>query len=184
MFRYDTVLKRWVKKPTFLFAIKVGTAGNWKKSMDKYRSIAEKIYDIASGSLPRAGYEVIDVEYQKEKSGNVLRVFIDKKGTITVEDCERVANLLGSAIDASLLIHFPYTLEVSSPGLTRELKRKDEYTRFIGRDIRIITRRPVSNKVVLEGTLRGMSEQDVLIDDGGIEVSIPYDIIKKANLMF
>ena len=153
-------------------------------SMDKHRSIAEKIYDIASDSLPRAGYEVIDVVYQKERSGNVLRVFIDKKGTITVEDCEKVANMLGGIIDTSLLIHFPYTLEVSSPGLTRELKRKDEYKRFIGRDIRIITRRPISNKVVLEGTLRGMNEGDVVIDDEGIEVSIPYDIIKKANLLF
>lgn len=152
--------------------------------MDKHKDIAEKVYVIACDSLPRVGYEVIDVEYQREKSGNVLRVFIDKKGTISAEDCERVANMLGSVIDVNVLIHFPYILEVSSPGLTRVLKRKDEYKRFIGRDIRIITRQPVYNKVVLEGTLRGMKEEDVLIDDEGTEILIPYDIIKRANLTF
>lgn len=152
--------------------------------MDKHKSIAEKVYDIASDNLLRAGYEVIDVEYQKEKSGNVLRVFIDKKGRINAEDCEKVTNMLSSVIEVNLLIHFPYTLEVSSPGLTRELKRKDEFKRFIGRDIRIITRQPLFNRVVLEGTLRGMKEEDVLIDDEGTEILIPYNIIKRANLTF
>ncbi|MCL5878538.1 MAG: ribosome maturation factor RimP, partial [Deltaproteobacteria bacterium] len=83
-----------------------------------------------------------------------------------------------------LPIHFSYTLEVSSPGLTRELKRKEEYVRFSGRDIRIITRQPVLNRVVLEGTLRGMKDEDVLIDNDGTEIMIPYRFIKKANLTF
>jgi ribosome maturation factor RimP len=152
--------------------------------MDKHKSIAEKVYDIASYNLTKAGYEVIDVEYRKERTGNVLRVFIDKKGRISAQDCEKVTHILSSAIDVDVPIHFSYTLEVSSPGLTRELKRKEEYMRFRGRDIRIITRQPVLNKVVLEGTLRGMKDEDVLIDNDGIEIMIPYRIIKKANLTF
>ncbi len=152
--------------------------------MDKHKSIAEKVYDIASYNLTKAGYEVIDVEYRKERTGNVLRVFIDKKGRISAQDCEKVTHILSSAMDVDVPIHFSYTLEVSSPGLTRELKRKEEYMRFRGRDIRIITRQPVLNKVVLEGTLRGMKDEDVLIDNDGIEIMIPYRIIKKANLTF
>ncbi len=154
--------------------------------MDKHKSIADKVYDIASSNLPKAGYEVIDVEYRKERTGNVLRVFIDKRGRISAQDCEKAAHILSSAIDidVEVPIHFSYTLEVSSPGLTRELKRKEEYVRFSGRDIRIITREPVLNKVVLEGTLRGMKDEDVLIDDDGTEIMIPYRIIKKANLTF
>ena len=152
--------------------------------MDKHKSIAEKVYDIASCNLPKAGYEVIDVEYQKEKSGNVLRIFIDKRGRISAEDCEKVAHILSGVLDVDVMIHSPYTLEVSSPGLTRELKKKNEYSRFIGRDIRIIMRKPVYNKVVLEGTLRGIKNDDVIIDDNGTEIQIPYSIIKKANLTF
>ncbi len=152
--------------------------------MDKQKSIAEKIYDIASGSLTKAGYEVIDVEYRKEKTGHVLRVFIDKKGRISSQDCEKATHLLSSAMDMEAPIHFAYTLEVSSPGLTRELKRREEFDRFSGRDVRIITRQPVLNKVVLEGTLRGMKNDDVVIDNDGVEMTIPFGIIKKANLTF
>ncbi len=152
--------------------------------MDKHKNIADRVYDIASYNLTKAGYEVIDVEYRKERTGNVLRVFIDKKGRITAQDCEKATHILSSAIDVDTPIHFSYTLEVSSPGLTRELKRKEEYMRFSGRDIRIITRQPVLNKVVLEGTLRGIKDEDVLIDNDGIEIMIPYRIIKKANLTF
>ncbi len=152
--------------------------------MDKYKSIAKKVYDIAFYDLSKAGYEVIDVEYQKGKSGNVLRVFIDKKGRISAVDCEKATHILSNIIDVHVPIHFSYTLEVSSIGLTRELKKKEEYTRFIGRDVRIITRKPILNKVVLEGTLRGIKEKDVIIDDDGSEIQIPYNIIKKANLTF
>jgi|YelNatPaOPRAMG01_1025707.scaffolds.fasta_scaffold00726_15 ribosome maturation factor RimP len=152
--------------------------------MDKHKSIAEKVYDIASYSLTKAGYEVIDVEYRREKNGNVLRVFIDKKGRVTALDCEKATHILSSVIDVNVPIHFSYTLEVSSPGLTRELKRKEEYIRFSGRDIRIITREPISNKVVIEGTLRGMRDDNVIVDNDGIETIIPYRIIKKANLTF
>ena len=156
--------------------------------MDKHKIIAEKIYDIAEYNLTKAGYEVIDVEYRKERTGNVLRVFIDKKdrSRISAQDCEKATHLLSSAIDtdADMPIHFSYTLEVSSPGLTRELKRKEEYVRFSGRDIRIIMRQPVLNRVVLEGTLRGMKDEDVLIDNDGTEIMIPYRFIKKANLTF
>ncbi len=152
--------------------------------MDKQKSIAEKIYDIASGSLTKAGYEVIDVEYRKEKTGHVLRVFIDKKGRISSQDCEKATHILSSAMDMEAPIHFAYTLEVSSPGLTRELKRREEFDRFSGRDVRIITRQPVLNKVVLEGTLRGMKNDDVVLDNDGVEMTIPFGIIKKANLTF
>lgn len=152
--------------------------------MEKQKSIAEKVYEIAAGNLQKAGYEMIDVEYQKEKSGNVLRIFIDKKGRISAEDCEKVTHLLSGVLDVELPIHAPYTLEVSSPGLTRELKKKEEFDRFIGRDIRIIMRQPIDNTVVMEGTLRGMKGGDVIIDDDGTEKQIPYGIIKKANLTF
>ncbi|MGB9735718.1 MAG: ribosome maturation factor RimP [bacterium] len=152
--------------------------------MDKQKNIAEKVYNIAAYSLTRLGYEVIDVEYRREKHGNVLRVFIDKKGKVTAEDCEKATRVLSDVIDVNVPIHFSYTLEVSSPGLTRELKRKEEYIRFSGRDIRIITREPILNKVVVEGTLRGMRDDNVIIDNDGIETEIPYSIIKRANLTF
>lgn len=152
--------------------------------MDKHKNIADKVYDIATYNLTRLGYEVIDVEYRREKHGNVLRVFIDKKGKVTAQDCEKATHVLSNAIDVYVPIHFSYTLEVSSPGLTRELKKKEEYNRFNGRDIRIITREPIHNKVVIEGTLRGLKDDNVIIDNDGIETAIPYKIIKKANLTF
>ena len=152
--------------------------------MDKQKSMVEKVYDIASSSLTRAGYEVIDVEYRRERAGHVLRVFIDKKGRITSQDCEKATHILSSAMDMEAPIHVAYTLEVSSPGLTRELKRREDYSRFSGRDIRIITRQPVMNKVVLEGTLRGLKDDDIIIDNDGVETAIPFRIIKKANLTF
>ncbi|MCL4478829.1 MAG: ribosome maturation factor RimP [Deltaproteobacteria bacterium] len=152
--------------------------------MDKYKNIAEDVFKIASENLIKAGYEVIDVEYQREKSGNVLRVFIDKKGIVNADDCAKASNILSSLIDVYVPIHFAYTLEVSSPGLTRELKKESEYIKFAGRDIRVITRKPVNDMVVIEGTLRGITNGDIIVDVNGIELKVPYGIVKKANLTF
>ena len=82
-------------------------------------------------------FELVDVEYVKEGSNWYLRVYIDKPGGINVDDCELISRALSDLLDEKDYIEESYTLEVSSPGLGRPLKKEKDYIRAMGKEIEI-----------------------------------------------
>ena len=109
----------------------------------------------------------------------ILRIYIDRhQGGVTIQDCQRVSNAISRALDDSDLINFPYTLEVSSPGIERVLKKPEHYAWAKGNIVEIDTGRERIN-----GFLRDTSEEGVVVAVGTEEKLIPYSAIKKAKVI-
>src|SRR3954470_3369400 len=123
----------------------------------------EQIRAIAERVAATRGLVIWDIQSRREASGHVVRVFIDRPGpsappeeSVSIEDCAQVNHELSTILDVEDPLPFAYTLEVSSPGLTRALRHVDDYRRFEGRLAKIVVREPVDNQKAFEGRLRGI----------------------------
>ena len=113
-------------------------------------------------------FELVDVEWVKEGSNWYLRVYIDKEGGITVDDCEIINREFGDALDEKDYISENYIFEVSSPGLDRPLKKEKDFVRSIGKDVEIRLYKPIDKKKEYVGTLESYDKNSVTIalEDG------------------
>ena len=98
-------------------------------------------------------FELVDVEYVKEAGNWYLRVYIDKEGGITVDDCELISRAFSDLLDEADFIEDSYILEVSSPGLGRPLKKEKDYARSMGKELEIRTYRPIDKQKEFYGIL-------------------------------
>jgi len=112
------------------------------------------------------GLYLVDVELKGGRSNTLLRVYIDKAGGITHSDCQNVSEQLSAMLDVEDPFPGSYTLEVSSPGLDRELRKPGDYQHFAGRRARLILREPVDGQTVFEGRLAGLEGGLVRLDLG------------------
>ena len=131
--------------------------------------------------------EIYNVIYKKEGPGWVLRVFLDKPADaeneyVSIEECEEVTRYLSDKLDDLDFIDRSYNLEVSSPGLDRELIRESDFVRFAGREVEVKTYQQIEGSKNFEGTLVAKQDDIVIIDVGGKRLEIPADKISKINL--
>jgi ribosome maturation factor RimP len=141
----------------------------------KTQTNIDRIREVVLPILESLGLELFDLELSGRGKGSHLRIFIDKAGGITVEDCEQASRYLGHALDVADPIPNAYMLEVSSPGLDRPLRKPGDYLRSIGKLVRLKFSRPLDGDWVLIGRLQGFKDDRVEIkpDDGdSIEVSL------------
>lgn len=138
--------------------------------------------NLAEPLLRSEGMTLVDVEYRREPRGWVLRLFVDKEGGVTLDDCAIVSRQLGDILDAKMNHDEPYNLEISSPGLDRPLTKPKHFVHFEGRAAVIRTNQPVGGKRHFKGVLAGFSEGVVKLVVDEQEVAIPYEVIKKAHL--
>ena len=130
------------------------------------------------------GYELVDVEWKNE-SGWILRLYIDKEGGVSLDDCATVSRELSAVLDVEDVIPVAYSLEVSSPGLNRPLKKEADFARFVGKKAKIRTRHPVGeSRRNFSGTLVGVQGGKVKIDVGDQVCEVPVDDVEKANLVY
>ncbi len=146
-----------------------------------------------------SGLEVFDVQLRREPVGLVLRVFIDRptrldergevlvdgpEHAIGIEDCQRVSEDLSAILDVEDAVEAAYTLEVSSPGLERPLRDVRDYRRFAGRIAKIVVRQAVDGQMHFEGRLRGVEDQDVVLEVGKRKiVRLPVENIARGRLV-
>lgn len=142
--------------------------------------VAEWVESIINDN--ESDIELVDVEYVKEPHGWVLRVYLDKPGGIDVEDCRAVSEVLSDILDKEDPIPGAYSLEVSSPGLERPLKKESDFERFAGRLANIRTYSAIDGRKNFQGKLMGLTEGQVQIEVDGVRVAIPFDMISKARL--
>ena len=136
------------------------------------------------------GLEIFDVQYRRESGGMVLRVQIDRPGpaataedSVSVDDCAHISRELSAILDVEDVVPGAYTLEVSSPGLDRPLRRADDYRRFAGRLAKIVMREKVDGQGFFRGKLAGVDGTDVLIEaDDRKTHRVPLEAITRANL--
>ncbi|PKM83592.1 MAG: ribosome maturation factor RimP [Firmicutes bacterium HGW-Firmicutes-13] len=149
------------------------------------KKINDIVVEIIEPFLAENNFELVDVEFTKEGKNYYLRVFIDKPGGITLDDCKLVSEELSRSLDREEPIEQSYLLEVSSPGLERPLKKEADFERFKGRKVKIKTFTSIEGKKAFEGILKGCSEGKINIEiEEGKSLLIPYDKVAKANLVF
>ncbi len=136
--------------------------------MGKKQEYEQRTESLILPILNKNQFELVDVEYVKEGGSWYLRVYIDKEGGITVDDCEAVAREMNPVLDEEDYVEGAYIFEVSSPGLLRPLKKERDYARNMGRLIEIRTYRPVSHKKEFYGILKAYDDKSVTItkEDG------------------
>lgn len=150
----------------------------------------ERIRELAAGIAAAYGLEVFDVSYDREGGTFVLRVVLDKPGpsataedSVSLEDCAKVSEELSAVLDVEDVVPDAYTLEVSSPGLDRPLRTRDDFQRFAGRLAKIVTAEPIARQTAFAGHLRGVEGDDVLFEnEGGRMVRLPLGLIRRARL--
>lgn len=145
-------------------------------------NIIEKVKELLLPLLEEKGLKLVDVEYIKG-SKPILRIYIYNPEGTSIDDCEWVSRRIGALLDIEDIIPNSYILEVSSPGLDRKLKNKEEYNLFKGRNIKIKTKEPIDDEKIFKGNLKGIKENDnVEIETDEKTVEIPYENISQAQL--
>lgn len=125
---------------------------------------------------------IYDVEFLKEGKDFILRVFIDKPGGIFISDCEAVSHKISDMLDLEDPIKQSYCLEVSSPGVSRNLKRLEHYKAAVGSTIAVKLYKSVENQKTFKGPLLSADEENIALEINGRTVKIKYNEIAKANI--
>ncbi len=145
--------------------------------------VEERIREIAERVAAEHGLELVHAEVGVLGRNAAVRLFIDKPGGVTHEDCSAVSHHVGTLLDVEDFINSAYTLEVSSPGLERGLYKRADYERFAGHLAKMKTREAVNGQRNFKGRIAGVEGDDVVFDDKtNGEVRVPLSIIAKANL--
>ena len=148
--------------------------------------VAETVTDFVLPIAHSEDLNLIDVEFLKEGSDWILRIFLENKdGDLTIEECEKVSRALSIILDEEDPIDKSYILEVSSPGLERPLKTEEDFERFRGELIAVKTFKKINGEKEFIGTLKEFADDQItLILDDGQEISIDYSLVARANLTF
>jgi ribosome maturation factor RimP len=146
------------------------------------KEIIDRVHTIADPILLNEGMEAVAIEYRRETRGWVLRLYIDKEGGVNIDDCTRISQEVGRALDVEDVISNPYTLEVSSPGLTRPLKIEKDFIKYRNHLVKIKTIYPIENQRQFIGKLLGFSENQIEMGIEGRTIQIPLSNLAKANL--
>lgn len=145
--------------------------------------IVGQVWKLAEPLCLGEGMELVHVEYQREPAGRTLRIYMDKPGGVTLDDCVNVSRQLSDILDVGLDTQAAYRLEVSSPGLQRPLGRLDDFERYAGSRVKIRTARPISGQKNFTGALAGIEDMSVRITVGDQTKEIAFDNITKAHLI-
>ncbi len=159
--------------PTFYFGLKTMENG----------SIEEGIRRIAKEATEFDGVEFVHAEIVGTKRNLTVRIYIDKPDGVTLEDCSAVSKRMETALDADDFIPSAYLLEVSSPGLERELYNLADFTRFIGQRVKVKIGTPVDGQKVFIGNVAAVEDGEIVIEDKTRgTVRFPHSEVTKANL--
>lgn len=133
--------------------------------------------------LESLSVELVDVEFKKEPAGWVLRLYIDKEGGVDLNTCQEVSEALNPLLDVEDLIPTRYFFEVSSPGIERPLKRKEDYRKFVGEEVFVNTFSPVDSRRKFKGRLKEALEEKFVVECEGKLYEIDYENVSKAHLV-
>jgi ribosome maturation factor RimP len=158
-------------------------------------SVAERAARVAEPLVQAEGLELVDVEHVREPGGWVLRLYIDRpgrdplsrEGGVGLEDCARVSHAVETALDVEDVVDHAYSLEVSSPGVNRPLRKPVHFQRVLGKRIKVKTYGPlgVPGRKSFTGTLENVADDGVTVQvEGGPPFTIPFRDIAKAHLDF
>jgi ribosome maturation factor RimP len=151
---------------------------------DQQTQIFRQVEEISESLVVSEGMELVDLEYRREGPRWMLRLFIDKEGGVTVDDCARISRELGDLLDVKDLIPQAYVLEVSSPGLNRRIRKKKDFSRFAGNKVQLLLVSPKDGRRKIVGDLLGVEGEEVVVTGTEGRFLVPLKDIAKANLIY
>ncbi len=150
------------------------------------RAVMSKITDavtaLAKDVVEAQGCSLWDVEYVKEAGTYYLRVFIDKEGGVSIDDCEAISRVLDPILDEADPIPDSYVFEVGSAGAERELKRPSDFEQFMGSEIEVKTYRPINGRKAFVGTLASYDNGTVTVTVGNENISLSPQNVARVKL--
>ncbi|WP_120995909.1 ribosome maturation factor RimP [Stutzerimonas urumqiensis] len=143
----------------------------------------EQLQALLAPVVEALGYVCWGIEFLSQGRHSLLRVYIDHPNGILVDDCEKVSRQLSGVLDVEDPISADYTLEVSSPGMDRPLFTLDQFAAHVGEQVKVKLRSPFEGRRNFQGLLRGVEDQEVVVQIDGHEYLLPIDAIDKANIV-
>jgi len=151
--------------------------------MNNNEQVVDKIKGLISDTFQKQGIELAELSYGRRKEGMVLRFLIDKPDGITMEECGRLNHEIDRLVEGAGIVNERYVLEVSSPGLDRPLRTREDFIRAIGKSIRVVSRLPVDGRDVHSGRLYGINDRSiVIVSKDKVSTVILFEDIVKARL--
>lgn len=169
--------------PTFFFR-----EGRNNKMTDTTHSYNDELRRLIEPLLESENMELIDIECLKMKSRWLVRIYIDKDGGVTINDCSEISKQAGDLFDVHDLPPGPYTLEVSSPGLDRPLTRDKDFIKYLGHKVHVKVAEKIEGIKNFHGELIDYRDEHgkkiLIIDVSGKAYRIPRDVVTKARLEY
>ncbi len=170
---FQSAFGKWAQEARFFFEMK-----------DRYQRVIKGVAELVEPILEGMGFELVDIEYVSQQGRWVLRLFIDKEGGVTIDDCASVSGELGDLIDVRSYIDHSYVLEVSSPGLDRPIKKEKDILGSMGKRIKVKMAAPAKGRRNYTGFLRDFREGMLYVDVDGELVALDWRQVDKANLVY
>jgi ribosome maturation factor RimP len=145
--------------------------------------IKGKIASLADSLSGEYHVEVVNIEMAGSLRKPTLRIFIDKEGGVTLDDCEKFSRGMSAVLDVEDPMRSPYVLEVSSPGLDRPLKRLKDFEASVGKLARVITRESIDKQNFFVGRIARVRDNMIFLSmKNDTEATIPFELVSKARL--
>jgi ribosome maturation factor RimP len=145
--------------------------------------LIDQIEQLTTPALEQHQAELIDLQFVHEHGQWVLRFFVDKQGGVTLGDCAVISEHIGRLLDASDIIAQSYSLEVSSPGIDRPLRKTADFQKFIGERVDIMLYAPLNGRRHFRGTLEAADAERVTVKDYEAKsYALPLADLAKAKL--
>ncbi|RPI77952.1 MAG: ribosome maturation factor RimP [Desulfobacteraceae bacterium] len=150
----------------------------------KTKAIVNQVIELVEPVLADLGFELVDAEHTVNQGRWILRLYMDREGGVTLDDCARVSNELGDLLDVKDLIEHEYILEVSSPGLNRPLRKEKDFSKVIGKKIKVKMSTFREGRQNYTGCLKAFNEGMLHMDVDGKETILPWSEMEKAHLIY
>ncbi len=167
----------------FFNGLAVRFDGQAGQVMLKAMSKEQQLHAILAPTVTALGYELWGLEFFTHARQTLLRVFIDGPNGINVDDCAVVSRQLSAVLDVEDPITVEYTLEVSSPGMDRPLFTLEQFTRYVGEQVKVRLRTPFEGRRNFAGCLKAIEGDEVVVVDDEHEYLLPIEMIDKAHVV-
>jgi len=150
------------------------------------KELAAKIETLIDPVLSRLGYELVLLQYQRDRGGHVLRLFIDKidGSGVQLDDCAEVSREVGTLLEVEDPLADRYHLEVSSPGLNRPLVKEKDFVKHVGQRVKVLTHEAIEGRKTFTGILLGFEDGHVVIEVDKKNYRVPQGDIARANIEY
>ncbi|NUM54334.1 MAG: ribosome maturation factor RimP [Candidatus Hydrogenedentes bacterium] len=146
------------------------------------RELVRRAWREIEPHLLEQGFELVELEFAGQGGRGILRLYVDREGGVTLDDCVAVSQVLGPVLDAAEFLTDSYVLEVSSPGVDRPVRKPEDFERFAGERVTLKSAMPVDGRKKFKGVIRGVVDGAVSVECDGQVYAIAFENVQRANL--